>query len=140
MADPDYTPKEDQKPEQLSEYWDDFKEPFVIPRLSDEKLREFVNDYVSGRIFTLDQVRDKNPAMAVFMPLIFDPFSRYKPETLKDVGTIYQYMHEALPRSINGMPCFLSFHILHTKDWERALKAANAEISRRSSIELPPDE
>jgi len=130
-----------EKPEELQEYWDTFKEPLEIPRMTDDKLREFVDDYVSGRIFTLDRIRDPEREMGmVFCGLMFGPFERYNPDSLGDIGNVYEYMSQAGPRSINGYPFFTSFRLIHKKDWKRALKMIPGEIERRKAVELPPDD
>src|SRR5574338_507886 len=111
--------------------------------MTDEKLRQFVDDFVSNRIFTLHHIpptqRQHLPGM-VFLPVALRAFSQYNPASLEVVGTIYEHIEKASPRSINGYPMFMSFHVMHVKDWQRAAKAIEAEEKRRQSIELPPEE
>jgi hypothetical protein len=129
--------------EDFQRYWDDLKEGLRLPRLTDEQLREFVDDFVSNRIFTLHHIRNaerSHMAGMVFLPVALGVFSKFNPDSLKCVGTIYESYSKALPRSINGMPIFMTFKVLHTKDWERAAKAIETEEKRRQSIELPPAE
>lgn len=40
-----------------------------------------------------------------------------------EIGIVWEYHSKSLPRSINGLPCFMSCRIMHKDDWERATKA-----------------
>jgi hypothetical protein len=123
---------------ELKDHWDDLKEALNLPRLSDDELRKFVDDFVSNRIFTTAHLRDHEAGMItmIFMPLGFGCFSKVQPDSLKQIGVIYEYNDKAGPRSINGMPMFFSFHMLHIDDWERAKAAIIKEQERRKNIEL----
>ena len=57
-------------------------------------------------------------------------------KTLADIGCFWEYMDKALPRGINGLPCFMSVHIMHKDDWSRALKAIVREQDRMKNIEV----
>jgi hypothetical protein len=110
--------------------------PFVIPRMEDDELREFVDDFLSGRIYTLHHVPDgQDPAM-VFMVLALGGL----PQGLdpNDVGTVYEYIDKAGPRTVNGMPHFFSCRFMHKDDWSRAVTAIEAERERRQNIPLDP--
>lgn len=122
----------------LQEHWDDLREALNLPKLSDEKLREFVDDYVSGRIFTTAHLRDSEADMIpmIFMPLALGCFSKVQPDTLSQIGVIYEYYERAGRLNVNGKPTFFSFHMLHIDDWERAKPAIERELERRKSIEL----
>ena len=126
--------------EPLEESWDSLKEALVIPRMTDDELREFVCAFVDGRIFTAHQVQNEGMIPQVFMPLALGALAQYQPETLTEIGTVYEYLNKAGPMSINGMPTFFSCRFVHVKDWERAQKAVMIELRRREDIELPPDE
>lgn len=52
------------------------------------------------------------------------------------LGVIYEYIREAGPRGINGLPCFFSFRMLNQEDWARAHKAIMRELQRRESLEI----
>ena len=53
-----------------------------------------------------------------------------------DIGIFYEYYDKAMPRSCNGLPCFMSFAILSWGDWERVWKAYEKETKRREEIEV----
>lgn len=114
------------------------KKPAALPRLSDDELREFIDAFVSGRIFTSNHVPEGHGDLIamVFMPIAFGAVT---PETAEEIGLVYEYLDKAGPRSINGMPIFFSCRLLHKKDWERALPVLKAEHERRKAIELPPE-
>lgn len=110
-----------------------------LPRLSDDELREFIDAFISGRIFTSNHIPEGNGDLIamVFMPIAFGAVTK---ETAEEVALVYEYLDKAGPRSINGMPIFFSCRLLHKKDWERALPVLKAERDRRKNIELPPEE
>jgi len=118
--------------------WNDLKEALNLPKLTDDKLREFIDDFVSNRIFTTAHLRDSQADMIpnIFLPLALGCFSKTQPESLDQIGVIYEYYEKASPRSINGLPIFFSFHMLHIDDWERAKPAIEKEMERRKNIEL----
>lgn len=114
------------------------REALNLPRLSDDKLREFVDDFVSNRIFTSAHLRDQeaNLLPMIFMPLGLGALSSLQPDSLSQVGCLWEYLDKAGPRAINGRPMFFSFQMLHIDDWERAKAAITKEQERRKNIEL----
>ena len=52
------------------------------------------------------------------------------------IGTIYEYISEAGPRSINGFPCFFSHKVLNRSDFMRAHAAIGRELKRRDEMEI----
>jgi len=120
--------------------WDTLKPGLVLPRLSEADLRTFVLDVLGGRVFTSGQVRDNSLLPMIFMPVALGGFAEYNPDSLKEIGILYEFLDQALPRGINGYPIFASVRIMHRLDWERARKAILAEQERQRSIEIPPDD
>ena len=119
----------------LEECWEDLRPVIDIPRMTDDQLREFVLGVVDGRIFTDRQAR--NDPFMVFFPLIWGPFEAYNQESVKNrLGCIYEYVDKALPRAVNGQPCFMSMRIMHIDDWNRASAAITAEVERRKTIKI----
>jgi hypothetical protein len=115
-----------------------------VPRLSDDELREFVNDFTSGLIFSNVHFRsaeeEKSLLGSVFMPLVFGALSRYSVEEIQNIGLMYEHINKAGPMAINGYPIFFSMRLMHKDDWDRARIAIQAETERRKGIELPPKE
>lgn len=110
--------------------------PEYAPRMSDAELRAFVVECCSGQIFTSAHITDPELLGMVFMPITFGAFENARREYLEEIGVVWERMSAAGPRSINGMPCFFSMHIMHKDDWDRALKAIQAEEQRRKEIPL----
>lgn len=54
----------------------------------------------------------------------------------RDLGIIWERIDRAGPRSINGYPMFMSCHLMHREDWEKARKAAVKEQERRQQVDL----
>ena len=40
----------------------------------------------------------------------------------RDIIHIYEYYDKAGPRSVNGMPCFMSHREISKNDWEKIVK------------------
>ena len=107
----------------MNESWEELREALQLLRLSDDELRRFVDDYVSDRIFTSAHLRDEEAARMlpmIFLPVALGCFSKTRPDSLKQIGVVWEYLHKAGPRGINGRPVFFSMNLLHIDDWERA--------------------
>jgi hypothetical protein len=107
-----------------------------IPPATDEELRQFVDDALSGRIFTSAQCSPDEIRM-VFLPVVFGAFAGMSEEELEKVGVIYERVEHRGPRSINGLPQFFSFRILSRADWERVIPVLKAEVDRRKNVPIP---
>lgn len=57
----------------------------------------------------------------------------------ENLGVIYAYHKDALPRSVNGYPMFMSCVLLHKLDWELVRKAIDRELERQKDIDLGDD-
>lgn len=110
-----------------------------LPRMSDDELVEFVNDYLNGDVVT-DQDIEEDMIPQVFMPLLLGAASQLEP-VIENVGCVYEYTHKAGPRAVNGLPMFMSFNVMHKQDWKAAVKAIKKEDARRqTSIRIERDE
>lgn len=79
----------------------------TVPLLPETELRQLVLDTLEGRVFT---DRHGPGAIDAFFPLKFmDP----EGQNVEEWGIIYEYVDKALARSVNGVPRFMSFRILH---------------------------
>lgn len=91
----------------------------MIPIKTDEELKQIAVDLFSGKIFTDRHVRNPKDLGMVFMLLVFTG-DDFKQELLDDPpGMIYEYLSEAGPRSVNGMPTFFSMRMLNEADTKR---------------------
>ena len=112
---------------------------------TNEEIFNIARDMIDGHIFSSFHLRRLEDATCVFMPLIF--LDEETSEIWKDdpPGVIYKYVHKAMPRSVNGMPSFMSFHFLDSKDTERLrsmiekLQKHDEELKRQLTGESDED-
>ena len=55
---------------------------------------------------------------------------------LKDFGCFWEFISQAGPRSINGMPIFWSCRLMGKEDMDRCVKAIAIEQKRREAVEI----
>jgi hypothetical protein len=77
---------------------------------TDEELKQLAQDILMDKVFTDRHLRNDNPQT---FALVFMPFAMANAEQLEamkkeDIGMVYEYLSEAGPRSINGLPTFFS--------------------------------
>jgi len=106
-------------------------------RMTDDELRAFVLGVCDGRIFTSSDVPGYLLG-SVFMPIVLGAFAGWSEDDVQQVGLLWEYLHEAGPLSVNGMPTFFSCRVMHCDDLDRALVAIDAEHERSKRIEQPP--
>src|SRR5688500_15846561 len=91
------------------------KEIKKIPDMSSKDMKEFILGVCDGKIFTDRHTRSDHEIGLVFMV-----FALSGPDQLgidiNDVGCVWEWLSEAGPRSINGMPCFFSCRFMNKKD------------------------
>lgn len=86
--------------------------------LSDKRLKKLALDIVNGKVFGSWNVKNEKELGMVFMVLIFS-----SPDMLpKDLGSIYEYLSEAGPTSINGYPVFYSCNFLSNEETQKVQK------------------
>lgn len=122
-------------PTELTEDWATLC-PHTIPRMTDEDLVQFVLGVCDNSIFTLHHLNDhekEHMTSRVFLPVALGAFSAWFPTDFANIGTIWEYYKKALPRSINGLPMFLSCHVMHKDDWIKANRAIAKEMERRKA-------
>lgn len=101
---------------------DEMKTPFVRgegvwpPAVSDAELKQVAQGIFAGTVFTSNHVAEPGDLQMVFLPLAFGCFSDVPREDLNNIGTMYEYLSEASPRSLNGMPIFFSLRLLNWDD------------------------
>jgi hypothetical protein len=110
----------------------------TLPHMSDDRLRQFILDFLGGRLFTSAHMSEGAPDMLpmVFMPLALGGLADWTREEIEQIGIFYEYLADAGPRSINGMPCFFSMRMLHVEDWRRARKVIHREMQRQEELSL----
>lgn len=107
----------------------------IVERLPEDRLRAMVFDILEGRVFTSHQC-DPDLLSSVFMPIAFGCLADYPKEDIEQLGTIYEYMQEAGPRSINGFPMFFSCRFIHRDDWKIIAETIVSELDRRKNVPL----
>lgn len=63
-------------------------------------------------------------------------FEGFMAKRYEKFGVLYEYMHCALPRMVNGQPCFMSARILSKEDWDKVRPVIRRELERREEIEI----
>lgn len=109
--------------------------PTEPPHMSDADLKAFVQDVLSGQVFTSAQVPEGHGDMLrmIFLPIAFGALQGLD---FTKLGCLYEYESKALPRSINGYPIFSSCHIMHMDDWKRAVSALKKAQAQLDTIEV----
>ena len=90
---------------------------------TEQELKSLAIDIFEGKVYTDRHIpkEEENGLMMVFMPLALGGGKDWTDDDWKTIGMIYEYIDQAGPRSINGMPSFFSFNMLST---EQATKVA----------------
>lgn len=92
--------------------------------MTDESLdlKQLAIDLAEGKVFSsswifenLPDDQHPNTMRMVFMPLGLMEREDAK-EFLEDCGMIYEHLHKAGPRSVNGLPMFMSMNKLTRKE------------------------
>ena len=52
------------------------------------------------------------------------------------IGGFWEWNSKALPRSINGLPCFMSMNVMHIEDWKQTGEVIVAEQERMNALEV----
>lgn len=85
-----------------------------------------------NEIFTDLHIPEPQPqaVLTVFMPLALGGLHAFPIEELEKIGLIYEFMDKASPRSVNGLPTFMSFSLLNKEDTRYVLdKAAELQTA-----------
>ena len=96
---------------------------------TDEGLKKIAQEMLAGNIFTDRHLDTGVKAHQVFMPILF--FDEKQMEEFKTaiederIYMIYEYMSEAGPRALNGMPQFMSYRVLNKEQTETVIKYYN---------------
>lgn len=99
-----------------------------IPDLEPVALEQLAKDWHAGLVFSAHHIDPASGLLgSVFLPLGLGGLADWSHEQVETIGTVYEYMSEAGPQSINGYPMFFSFRLLNRGDFEK-LTAAVARI------------
>jgi hypothetical protein len=111
------------------------------PRMSEEELRTFVDDYVSGRIFASSMIQGNDEEVErmlqlVFVPLALGGLNDVSQDKLENIGIIWEKLSAAQTRSVNNYPMFFSCRCMHKDDCNKVGPALLAEAKRRENIKV----
>lgn len=109
---PDYVDEVSSEPALESE------EHFEYVSREEAELKQVAMDIYHQNIFTDTMIGHSSMTGMVFMPLIFTKTHILR-EMQPVVGMLYEHYSESLPSSINGMPIFMSMHILDKIDTDK---------------------
>lgn len=86
---------------------------------TDEEIKELAKAIWAGQVFTSMHLKNPEDTSRVFM--ILGLMSGEQIKSLQDerISFVYEYLDEAGPRSINGLPMFLSAKYLNVDDHQR---------------------
>lgn len=88
---------------------------------TDADLKKIAVDLFEGKIYTDRHIPEGESLAMVFMPIALGAFQNTTEEEIKNIGLIYEYLDQAGPRSINGMPNFFSFKMLTRSETESVI-------------------
>lgn len=98
---------------------------FLLNTQTDEFLKALAIDIFEGKVYTNRHISNPEDIAMVFMVIALGGFAHLTEEQVKRIGLVYEYISEAGPRSINGMPSFFSMKMLSMDDTNRMLKFYN---------------
>lgn len=81
---------------------------------TDEQLKQLAKDIFTGLVFTNNHIPPDDPMALgiVFIPLVMMNDEQQKDFESKKPGMVYEYLDKAGPRSMNGLPMFMSFQFV----------------------------
>lgn len=89
--------------------------------MEEVNLKQLARDIWSGRVVTDRHFDTKEEVLAVFPVLSLMDEETRKSFLAEEPAVIYEYVDQAAPRTVNGMPMFLSFRYL-TEDQAKILQ------------------
>lgn len=93
----------------------------MIPSKTEEELKQLAREIHAGHVFTDRHVQDPNMLASVFMIFMFLDDERKRELMADPPGMIYEHLSEAGPRSVNGLPSFLSVKMLNREDTDKVI-------------------
>lgn len=90
---------------------------------TNEELKQIAKDYYAGKIFSDQNLKNPNDLRSVFMAIGLmgkDQLTKFhKKASSGEIAFLYEYMNNAAPRSVNGMPGFFSFRTLSQVEFDK---------------------
>jgi hypothetical protein len=100
--------------------------------MDDKELKQLAIDISEGKVFGTFHMNEHQMSnmSCVFMPLVFMKEEQRQELIDKKVAHFYEYIDQAGPRSVNGMPCFFSMRNISQDDWSKVVKYIKEYESR----------
>jgi hypothetical protein len=108
-----------------------------VPRKTAEEKQEIVRGIISDRYFFSSYIRNPEDIRMVFMVIGFGGLDGVD---VHQIGVVYEEWDKAGPRTVNGMPIFMSCQLIHKDDWseivdlyEKAKAAIDSALEENKS-------
>jgi hypothetical protein len=92
-----------------------------VPMTNDE-IKKLAEDMYKGLIFTDRHMSNREELQMVFIPLALADKWLIEELIENPPGMIYEYLDEASPREVNGMPMFFSFKMASIDDTKKVFE------------------
>lgn len=91
---------------------------------TEEELKQIAKDLFAEKIFTSEHIRKEDLGLSnsIFMPLMFLSKENADEMIKNNITIIYEYFSEAMNRSINGYPMFMSYKTLRKEEWTKIIE------------------
>lgn len=95
-------------------------------KLSKKEVNKLVREIIENQVFTDRHIGTGGDLTMIFMGMLFLNTVQRKAFQANPPGMIYAYYKDQMPRSINGYPCFMGFHVISKEDTEVVWKKVYA--------------
>jgi hypothetical protein len=85
-----------------------------VPRMTEEELRVLARQVVTNEVF----LTNKADGMLAFDFILTMTIPKMKAPYTADIGAVWEEYAKAGPRRVNGMPMFMSMHLVSVRDWD----------------------
>lgn len=90
--------------------------------LTEEDIKKLAGDIYLGLVFTDRHIENPSDIPRVFVPLMLMGEEQIEELRSNPPGMIYEYIENASPMGIDGMPIFFSFRLLDQEDVKKVNK------------------
>ncbi len=108
-----------------------------VPK-TDEELKQIAEDLWAGRIFSDRNIKRAEDIPMVFMALIFLKKEQIEQLEKQQMDFFYEYMSQATPTGVNGMPTFFSVRMLTKPETKRMFEYYDAIKGALAKVKLAP--
>jgi hypothetical protein len=117
---------------------DDPPPSLVYTRKSDDEIKQLALDVALGKVFGSWMLDHEDEASMCFVVLMLCGPREHAQLRAAGVTAVYEYLDKAGPRTVNGLPSFLSMQLLNQEDQGRLAGAVRRlEDFQRDFLERP---